>query len=331
MSRVKPDEHKLKIYGIETSSEVFLSDVENFGKEGYRDTSLTYYYFDGKLSKPSFNRNWVKVDSVPSTVEKLVSQPNINHRYELIEKEIASEKIPLVLKREEAKRFDAYEHYWKWKDEYRHLSSLYEEVSDEQPPKMVEVDFEYVQISEIEEIKDAAGFSYTVSRSRQWSHEGTRELTYEDVEHQLVDRIMFPDIMLSSKPSKLSSSQMYDIVRQHIKQNINLEVATITSDYAFCFAVEKLIETGDPYKKKGNWNRGGKPYRTRRGVKVFEMTCERENYKGYTPIPSMTGRNIEELKEKVDKYCRELMEEINKPFVDCEHCNGEGVILKEGM
>ncbi len=54
--------------------------------------------------------------------------------------------------------------------------------------------------------------------------------------------------MLSSRPCKLTSKQMYDITRKYIKDNIDLSKAKITSDYKFCFAVKKIIPLLTPEK-----------------------------------------------------------------------------------
>jgi hypothetical protein len=150
---------------------------------------------------------------------------------------------------------------------------------------------------------------------------------------------MYPDILLPSRPCKLTSQQMYKIVREYIKQNINYTYATITSDYNFCFTVQKKIILDNPYEnkteiKKQNGHSYHPPkYNTKytkdRLVPIFEMTYSPENYKGYTSIPEMWGENQEDLKEKVDRYCQELIEIINKPLVDCPHCHGEGVILQD--
>jgi hypothetical protein len=67
-------------------------------------------------------------------------------------------------------------------------------------------------------------------------------------------------------------------------------------------------------------------YREIREIEVFEMTHANHNYKGYTVIEGFKGNNVEELKENIDNYLRDLMEEINRPLSDCPHCLGKGVI-----
>ena len=61
-------------------------------------------------------------------------------------------------------------------------------------------------------------------------------------------------------------------------------------------------------------------------VTVFEMTNNKDQHKGYTPINEMEGENVDDLGNKVDAYCRELIKVINKPLIECPHCHGTGVV-----
>lgn len=326
----------MKIYGIQTKDGVLLSEkLESSYSSG---TSLGRYFFNGEKPTETFHKDWVKVTSTPIKIEQTVSQKDINHRYELIDKEMESEKTPLVFMREDIAEYDDDEYEWYWKEDFRHLRSLYRVVSDKQPDSMKGVEFEYEQIAEVDEIKSSEGFQYTVLSDPSWNHKGTTELTESSVHHQLIDKIIFPNILLMNKPSKLTSTQMFEIVRQHVKQNIDLKVAKITSDYKFCFTVKKVISISDPYEQKTEiMKQNGRPYKSpkynrrfirNREVEIFEMTHSQANYDGYTSIPAMIGENIEDLKEKVDKYCKQLIDVINKPLVDCSHCDGRGVLVE---
>lgn len=326
----------MKIYGIQTKDGVLLSEkIEASYSSG---TNLDSYFFNGEKPEKTFHKDWVSISSTPVKLEKTVSQKDINHRYELIDKELESEKFPLVFMRDDVAVYDSDEYEWYWKEEHRHLRSLYKSFSDKQPNKLVDMEFEYEQIAEVDEIKSPEGFQYTVLSDSNWNHKGTSELNVSSVQHQLVDKIMFPNILLNNKPSKLTSTQMFEVVRQYVKQNVDLKVAKVTSDYNFCFTVKKVISISDPYEqKKEIMKQNGRPYKSpkynrkfikNREVEIFEMTHSAKNYEGYTPIPEMIGENIEDLKEKVDKYCKELIDAINKPLVDCSHCDGQGVLVE---
>ena len=168
--------------------------------------------------------------------------------------------------------------------------------------------------------------------------DGTTDLTNKDFKHQLIDKIMFPSILLHNTPCALTSEEVYKILRQYIKQHINYEVAEITSDYDFCFTVKKKIALSNPYSTqreilKGNGRSYKNPkfktnYIGTRLTTIFEMTYSPKNYSGYTPIPSIVANTEDELKEKIDKLCEDTVSLINEPLVECEYCKGYGVIIK---
>jgi hypothetical protein len=320
------------IYGIKTNKGYFISNKTKYDSWDNK-TSLTSCFFNGKKPLPTFHESWVFVDEEINKVEVEESQPNINYRWELIDISMESEKIPLILKA----IYDN-EYGWQLEEGYEYLSSLYKLTFDKQPNIMVEIPFDFKIILEVDDIKEFQGFEYPVQKT-QWTHDGLTNLTPDDVTYQILDKIMFPEIMLPLRPCKFTSEQMYKIVRQYIKQNINYEYATISSDYDFCFEVKKKIKLDNPYESKTEVTKtNGKSYHPPRyntkyvkdrSISIFEMTYSPKNYSNHTPIPEMWGENIEDLKDRVDKYCQELIEAINKPLVDCPHCHGEGVILQE--
>jgi hypothetical protein len=326
----------LEIIGIKTKKGYYISKKT----KDYPYTSLGNYIINGKIPKSTFHKNWFFIEDEVKTVEEMKSQPNTNYRYELVDKTLESDKLPLILEREKVAEYDEEMNEWFWKEEYEHLKSLYELKYDKQPDIKVPVEFKYETILELDEIKEFSGFAYPVQKT-QWRKDGLTYITEKDVKYQLLDEILFPEIILPSRPCKLTSEQMYKIVRQYVKQHINYEVAEITSDYNFCFEVKKKIKLNEPYiEKKEILKSNGRPYKkprynTRyikyRYVPCFEMTYSPKDYKGYTPIPEMIGENWEDLKNKVDRYCKELIEVINKPLVDCPYCKGAGVILEENQ
>lgn len=113
-----------------------------------------------------------------------------------------------------------------------------------------------------------------------------------------------------------------------MKANINGKYATITSDYDFCFTVKKVIyHTPEKYtvnisKRKPKYETR---YRRNREIVIFESAPK--PYNNYTVQKSISGENHKDLEMKVDKYLKDLIEEINKPLIECECCKGMGVIL----
>lgn len=319
----------MKLEAVVTKKQgVFMKDVRS---ETYSVISLIPYFFDGKHPKQSFNKHWFIIDKIPIKIEEEVRQPDINHRYELINKELVSDKIPLGFIREDVAYYEDY--CWYFKDEYKHLQSLYNLVSDPQPNIMKEVEFEIVAQVNIDEVEEYKGFEFPVYKTR-WKHEGDAEITEKNVRHQLLDRLVFPDIVLPARPCKLTSKQTFDIIRKHVLEHIDGKWAKVTSDYDFCFTVKKVIPLHNPIKYTIDINYGTrrKPkyqerYQDTREVTIFEMTHSEANYKGYTSIEPFSGNNEEELGDNIKEYLDELMENINKPLKECQHCKGRGVII----
>ena len=233
---------------------------------------------------------------------------------------------------------EEYEDYsWIFKDEFSHLRSLYKEVSDPQSNVMEEVKFEIVAQVKIDEVDEYKGFSFPVYKGN-WKSDGEAEITEKDAAHQLLDRLAFPDLILPTRPCKLTSKQTYDIIRKHVVENIDGKYAKVTSDYDFCFTVKKVIPLAEQVEYTVDVNafyprrkpKYQKRYQDTREVEIFEMTSAEHKYKGYTVIEPFVGNNEEELGENIRKYLKGLMDYINEPLKECKHCNGKGVILDLG-
>ena len=290
-------------------------------------------------AKPTFDKMWWFVDSYPETVKELNHQRPINKRYELKDKDLCSDKIPMVLNYDdviyEDDDGDTY-----WKDTYKTYVSLYEYKEDKQEDKLEDVEFLIETIVElnIDKIEDPPAMNYNIQRT-QWQSDGTTILKNDSVKHQLIDRIICPSILLHNKPCSLSSKQVYNIVRQYIKENINPKVAHITSDYNFCFTVKKIIGLEKPIERRREvLNSRGRSYKNpkykydyvkARELDIFEMTSKEDHYQGYTPIDGITADSEYDLKEKVDKLCEDTLALINEPLVECPHCHGYGVVLDD--
>lgn len=291
------------------------------------------HYYNGKKAEKTFNNNWVFVKEFPEKFEILKEQNITNIRFELIDESNETDIIKKVFMRKEVQNYNEEEYEWVWKAEYKHLQSLYKYKFDKPEPIMVLQEFEINNIFKVDKIKEYDTFSYTIDIGKYGNKKSV--ITQKDVSYQIMDTIVFPDIVLSSRPCKLSSKQTYDIIRKYIKTNINIKYAKITSDYDFCFSVEKNIKLNEPIEYSVNINAGSrrKPkyetrFRNKRSIKIFEMTNNEDKYKGYTVIEGFSGNNHNNLKNKIDTYLKNLIDFINEPLIDCPHCNGEGVILQ---
>ena len=318
-----------KIIGIKCKNKYYISQ-----ESPAYDSGLGGYLINNKKPEKSFHKNWYIIDSIPETFQHYVGQPCINRRYELIDITMESKKTPFVLFPDivEDKEDTNY-----WKDEYSIYKSLYKYVYDKQPDKIEDVPFEYKTIMEVKEIREYAGFAYDVQKT-QWASDRVTKLSDISIQHQILDQIVFPDILLSARPCSLSPEDTYKIVRQYIKQNINYEVASITSDYNFCFTVKKKIALSEPEMYEVDINnawfskRKRKPKLETRYNKYREIECFNmapKSYQNYRTISGFKGKDQDDLKNNIDSYCNNLVEYINEPLIDCPHCKGRGVIFIE--
>lgn len=318
----------IKLVGVKSGEKYFITRDSG---DGYRRYSLPNRYIinSGKIEK-SFHKNWGVLSTEVKTVQEVKSQPDINHRYELRDLSLESDKIPLLLMRDEISYYDSDSYEWIWNKQYSMYQSMYELKSDNQPNLLVDVEFEYETIMEFDGLLEHSGFGYEVFKT-QWEHEGYRILDENSIKHQLIDEMIFPEIILPSRPCSLSRKQTFDIIRVYIKQNINFQRASITSDYDFCFTVKKKIDLSEEekYSVDVNWAKKTKRkkfetrYKRFREIEIFDMAPK--PYQNYRVIDGFIGENEKDLKSKIDSYCKDLVDYINEPVSDCPHCKGRGV------
>ncbi|MCC0783547.1 hypothetical protein IR152_10720 [Clostridioides sp. ES-S-0108-01] len=316
----------MNIYMVKTNKECFISDCEVFQGYGYdyHRTKLTNIYFDGEKPKETYCKNWYVIDKYPERIEtKLIEYTN--KRYELNNKNMECEKFPKTINVEDIDKFDF------------EIREFYTFQKDELPPKLVEVENVKIEvIMELDSFEMPNKIEYEANGVKEnYKNSSVYKITNADVKHQLLDKIIFPELMLSSRPCKLTSKQMFDITRQYIKENIDLSKAKITSDYDFCFTVKKIVPLLTPEKityqnvfakTKKERNKINFKIKEYKEVKIFSMTHNQCNYDGYTAIDAMYANNENELKEKVDTWLKGVVDAINKPLESCPHCNGTGYI-----
>lgn len=322
----------LKLRAIVTSKCIYVSDVN---KPNYSDSVIFSYKFNGKKLEKTYSDEWGKITNniFPLKITSSIARPNINARFVLIDKSLVCDKIPLEIPKNIFCTDNTIE--LEVKKEFEHLSSLYTLKYDTQEPEEIEIEYKIVEKIVLDEEIDFKSFRIPSFKKIGYNSE-VYCVSEKDLEYSIIDRIVLPDLLLPFRPCKLSSTDSYNIIRHYVKTNLDNEVAELTSDYDFCFAVSKKIELCEPEKYKADVSplRSKKPkyefkYRKTRSIQVFEMTHSPENYKGYTPIKPFEGNTAEDLKKNIKDFCEKLIKEINEPLKDCPHCNGYGVILKK--
>lgn len=230
----------------------------------------------------------------------------VNKRYELKAGYAATELMPSVITMEMYNT-----------DEYDDVIGLYSLKYDTEDGGYEQIEFE---ISVVYSRKD---FEFVPNKY------------YAEVD--LLTQIEYPEVAYQDMPCKLSSEQMYSVIRNYVKKNIDTRYAKIESDYDFHFEVSRNIGLADPYTKMEDINRGykrRKPKWVTRTISTKRATilnlkrkASDSNYgSGCDLAPEIVGENYTDLTEKVDKYLEELMTSINKNYCECLNCKGWGVV-----
>jgi len=312
---------------IKTDKCCFVSDCyakkENSYDYKYHNSVIPKLLFDNKEPEKTWDDKWYKIPKFPEKIEKELKGEKHNIRYEIKDKDNITKKFPEVINYNDSKNYS---------DDI--LDNLYNYTYDEKPNYKVDADVTIQTLCEIDNFIDFCDFNFKAIGKFGWD-EKQYSITHANIKHQMIDRIILPDVLLVNKPCSLSSKQMYDITRQYVREHINSDFARITSDYDFCFTVEKVIPLLEPkpisYQQifaKTKKERNKIHYRTAKTKKetIFEMTDDQSRHQGYTAINGMFASSEYELKEKVYTWLTGLINLINKPLRQCEHCNGSGYI-----
>lgn len=293
---------------------------------------ITNLFFDGVKAIPSCKKDWYKLDKVPTKISKQGYATKVNHRYEL--KDTVTFDLPKVYTRDEFAYYDD-DGYWVPRSEFEDVFSLYREVYDVEPGQLEELKFHLDIIAnyncDLIEPNDTNYFNIPYGGSTS-NPANAFCIKDKSVEYLLVNELTTPDLYIDNTPCCLSAKQSYEIIRFHIKQNIDNTWASLT-DYDFCLSVKrnvKLQEVQTYTAFETLFGRSKKKpktitkYRDKREITVFE--CCPSPRDGYTVVTPFKGNNLQDLKDNIDNYLNTLMNDINKPLIDCPHCQGLGVI-----
>lgn len=271
--------------------------------------NLSNLLFDNKKAEPTLKDGWYKLEKIPVKIAKKLPAKKENERWVLKEGYVASELMPSVISKEQCQS-----------DEYEAIINCYKYLYDEVDDGYEEIEFE------ISTIYEKKAFEFVPN-------------TYKASVSELT-QIEYPEELYQEFPCKLNREQVMSIIRDHVKKNIDLRYAEITSDYKFSFEVKKKIKLFEPYTKLVDSNRSWSNSRRKpkwveniissKSESILHLTdgSSSNNYNA-TVVAEIIGANYEDLKLKVTKYLDSIMEMINVPYCECPHCQGWGLI-KEG-
>lgn len=318
-------EETKKIMVVKTDKGCFISDC--FATSGYdynyHKSVIEKLLFNGKSPTATYYPNWYYIEEYPSLIQIEKEGNIINKRYELNDKSIATDKMPETIPYEEKEDYN-----------YDVIENLYSFKYDREPNYLEEYPCEIQTVCEVDNFTFPPQIEYTGIHKYNYS-EVLYTIKNADVQHQMLDKMIFTVVLLHESPCKFTSKQMYDITRQYILEHIDNSVAKITSNYDFCFTVKKIIPLIEPEtiryqnifaRTKRERNKIHTSVKKYEEKEIFEMTYSPENYRGYSAIPEMCANSETELKEKVDTWLSGLIEIINKPLCQCPGCNGTGYV-----
>jgi len=316
-------EDKLKINIVKTDTCCFISDCNATSGYDYNyfHPQVDKMLFDGECPTPTFYPNWFKIKKYPELVQQKIAGQRINCRYEIKNKNLISDQLPMVIPYEDRDNHES-----------EVLDSLYEYEYDIDEPTLENIDCEFSVVCEINNFEEPVKFDYEAVHKYDYSDK-VYHITNVNIKHQLFDKMIFPEVVLHNRPCSLSSKEVYDITRQYVREHIDNSKAKITSDYDFCFDVKKIIPLIEPEtisyqnifaRTKKERNKINYSVKKCNEVSIFSMTNKQENYKGYTAIDNIIANSEVELKDKLDEWLTTLINQINKPLELCSHCNGTG-------
>ena len=262
--------------------------------------------FDGEYAEATNKKEWFKILKIPTTIFQRISGKRTNQRYELLDKYKSVEGLPQVIAKDQ-------------EDEYEEILGMYEFKYDSMEDTYEPIEFK------INEIYSREDFECI-------------ERPYR-AETDLLTQIEFPEVAYQDKPCKVTSESLFDIIRHHVKENIDNRYAVIDSDYDFHFQVDRVIQLANPYDMIYNTNALSKRKpkwvtKTIATKKATILNLKRKpsdsNYgKDCHIAPEIVGKDYKDLKNKVDEFLKNLMNEINKKYCECPNCQGWGVVEED--
>lgn len=273
----------------------------------------------------SLNKGWYKIDSLPCSIKKKVKANKVMVGHELKSPSLVSDKVPAFLTLEQLPHV---EDYYGFSGEYKEIAYLYVPKYEEQPEKLGEVSFELVHLGDIEVSNYAYPEKILIKQASENFRGKVQTVDLSDiVRYEDLYELLTPSFLVHNCPCYLSSEQMFKIVRHYVKENTNPRVAEITSDHDFCFTVKKILSKEPSFVSKQK-----KPQSEL--FEVFEMTWKGYNgkqsgYGGYTPIAELKADSLEDMKNKLEDYLKNLIEKINAEVKQCSCCNGTGHVVNK--
>lgn len=309
------------VYMIKSNTMCLITDcdIKKDLDSNYHRTMLDSLIFDGEKAKQTYRKNWYMIKQYPKLIQKKKVK-QINQRYEIRDKNMICEKFPEILTMEQAKdcTFNIYDYYYNLYDNEEYL----EEIDN----------IEFQVILEVDNLKLPDDINYKAYGKVSDYKSGKLNITSDNITNSELDKILLPNVMLHTRPCMMSSENLFMILRQHVKDNIDTAIARIQSDYDSHFTVEKLVKLFEPEQlsytnpfARTKKERNKIHYRTKefKSYTVLDIKPSPRDQYGHVLNP-IYANNYDELNMKIQQWLNDIMDQINEPVELCPHCNGVG-------
>lgn len=310
---------------------LFRSNLGNyfaFDGYGYTPKNILVNGFGLDALRSKTNPKWFIIDSEISRVEQLIQQVNVLDSYVLKNPSLESEKIPKSIP------LSFVDHdidgEFVFVEPYESLESLYMPEYRKEEESIKSIAFELIECGEYE-ITNPSNFSLRKIQSKEQTFVEVPDIS-RIASLDAFAEIITPEFAKHDCECFLTSKQVYQITRDFIKKNYDGKVSRISSDYDFCFCVEKFVETKPFLDTVFSYVRdktiAKKLTKNEKRIPVFSMTWDGADKKGgygdYPIIPKMEGKNLQDLQNKLTEFLEQLIKVINTKTRECGFCGGYG-------
>lgn len=252
--------------------------------------------------------------------------------YELKMPTLACEEIPLTLSKEDVSVDD--EGDW---TAYSAYAPLYKRVESTSEESWKDEEFEVDVVRElvIENYNKPADMQIVGYNSydKPFNYNLSTIVSFSELE-----KLLTPEFLLHTRPCTINPENMYKIVRQYVRENIDGRFAEITSNYDFCMTVKRNLKVKPYIIKNEILKASGRRYSVPKFT-TREISIEKEEifnlapkaYQQYNVASGWSAESFQDMKDQIKVYLDNLMENINKEACECSVCNGFGVVFKESV
>ena len=298
----------INLIGIRVGDKYYITEYRN-GRYKFPE-----YIINSIKPDTTFHPSWASINSEPKSIGRFVSGERIEEYYLLNDVEMESDALPLRISVDDYKEMSP-----------RVADAFYDRKIVYGKERFKELDFTFDCSFEFDKLPNS------IIQGKKLIKEGV--LNGIKINYQLLDTIVFPELLWNTRPVYVSSEDMFKIVRGYIKEHIDYDVALIEHDGESFFKVAKRVKLNTPKEYTVDLNAGTK--RRKKLVKkvaefktinVLDIEPKNSNY-SHKLVEPIYGNNLEDLNDKINKYLTDLIDFINTPIKECPHCNGLGMVM----